>query len=226
MAADRILVFARRPAAGLVKTRMTPPLPPDEAACVYEACLRDVIAHAARQRARVELWFDQVPGAHDYFVTEMPHLPAYAQAQGDLGAKMLDAFARSFGDAAERVVIIGSDLPTLPDNILNAAFDDLHEVDVVIGPSLDGGYYLIGLRALAWHAGQRLFGGVGWSGSDVFKTTMGHIERSGLSSRVLPGWYDVDTIDDLRQAIQDAAAESNLSRWAARPEAIHFLNAG
>ena len=226
MAADRIILFARRPAAGLVKTRLTPPLPPDEAACVYEACLRDVIAHAARQRARVELWYDVEPRALDYFVTEMPHLPAYAQAQGALGVRLRDAFARSFEDAAERVVIIGTDLPTLPDNVLNAAFDDLHEVDVVIGPSLDGGYYLIGIRAVAWQGGQKLFEAIGWSGSDVFKTTIGHIERSGLSSRVLPGWYDVDTIDDLRQAIQDAAPESYLSRWAARPDAMHFLNAG
>src|SRR5688500_13287315 len=107
MAADRILVFAKRPAAGHVKTRLTPPLPPDEAANVYEACVRDVIALAARQRARVELWYVDEERARTWFQKEMPNLPAEAQANGDLGVKMLDAFERSFEDGAERVVIIG-----------------------------------------------------------------------------------------------------------------------
>src|SRR5688572_4010212 len=133
MAADRILVFAKRPAAGSVKTRLTPPLPPDEAANVYEACVRDVIALAARQRARVEVWYVDEPRARMWFDTEMPHIRAHPQRDGDLGQRMLDAFTRSFADGAERVVIIGSDSPTLPETVLNAAFDDLHEVDVSIG---------------------------------------------------------------------------------------------
>lgn len=225
MAADRIIIFAKRPAAGRVKTRLTPPLPPDEAAAVYEACLHDVIAHAARQRARVELWYDDAAGAHDFFAAELPHLRARPQAAGDLGARMRDAFARSFTDGAERVVLVGTDVPTLPDDILNAAFDDLHEADVAIGPCVDGGYYLIGVRATAWNAAQRLFDDVAWSGSDVFKSTIERVARLSLSSRILPGWYDVDTIADLRQALMDATPESHLGRWAARPEAALFLNA-
>lgn len=226
MAADRILVFAKRPAAGHVKTRLTPPLPPDEAATVYEACLRDCVKLAARQRARVEIWYHDEPRALDYFQTEMPHLVLHAQSSGDLGMKMLDAFTRSFADGAERVVIIGTDAPTLPENVLNAAFDDLHEVDVVIGPSTDGGYYMIGLRAKAFDAGTLLFDSITWSGSDVFRKTMERAESAALTTRIMPGWYDIDTIDDLRQALLDARDESNLGRWAGRPEAIHFLNAG
>lgn len=226
MAVDRILVFAKRPAAGHVKTRLTPPLPPDEAASVYEASLRDVITLAARQRARVEVWYHEEPRALDYFQTEMPHLTLHAQCSGDLGMKMLDAFTRSFADGAERVVVIGTDSPTLPENVLNAAFDDLHEVDVVIGPSVDGGYYLIGLRAQAFDTATLLFDSITWSGADVFKKTMERIEGAALTSRVLPGWYDVDTVEDLRRALADATNESNLCRWAARPESIHFLNAG
>lgn len=226
MAADRTIVFAKRPAAGRVKTRLTPPLPPDEAVVVYEACLRDVVARAARQRASIEVWYQEELRAAHYFETEMPNWPARAQADGDLGAKMSDAFARSFADDAERVVIIGSDAPTLPDAMLNAAFDDLHEVDVVIGPSVDGGYYLIGARSSAWPAARALFDAIAWSGPDVFKATFERCARIGLNVRVLPGWYDVDTIEDLRQALQDATDDSHLARWAARPEAIQFLNAG
>lgn len=226
MSADRIIVFAKRPAAGHVKTRLTPPLPPDEAASVYEACVRDVIALAARQRARVELWYVEEPRARLWFETELPHLPAQAQNGNDLGARMLDAFTRSFASGAERVVIIGSDSPTLPETVLNAAFDDLHEVDVAIGPSLDGGYYLIGLRAASLEKAAALFSSMTWSGPSVFRVTLERIESSGLEARVLPGWYDVDTIDDLRQALLDAPDDSHLARWAGRPESVHFLNAG
>jgi uncharacterized protein len=226
MAADRILVFAKRPAAGHVKTRLTPPLPPDEAAAVYEACMRDVIAIATRQRAQVEIWYRDDLRAGQYFESELPHLAATVQAEGDLGARMLDAFRRSFDDGAERVLIIGTDSPTLPENVLNAAFDDLHEADVVMGPSVDGGYYLIGLRAEVILRASSLFDSIPWSGKGVFRHTLDRIERARLQLRVLPGWYDVDTIDDLRQAIQDTAEGSHLQRWAERPESLHFLNAG
>jgi uncharacterized protein len=226
MAHDRILVFAKRPAAGRVKTRLTPPLPPDEAAVVYEACMRDVITIAARQRARVEIWYHNDARAEEYFTTELPHVTAREQADGDLGAKMADAFERSFAEGAERVVIVGSDAPTLPEGVINSAFDDLHEADVVIGPCVDGGYYLIGLRASAGHRARDLFGAMSWSGADVFKTTLQRIQHMDLSSRVLPGWYDVDTIEDLRQALTDAPPESYIARWADRPDSIQFLNAG
>jgi uncharacterized protein len=225
MAADRILVFAKRPAAGNVKTRLTPPLPPDEAANVYEACVRDVIALAARQRARVELWYADEERARAWFEKEMPSLPVQAQATGDLGVKMLDAFDRSFADGAQRVVIIGSDIPTLPEAVLNAAFDDLHEVDVAVGPTIDGGYYLIGMRAEARAKAHILFERIVWSQPDVFRSTLARIENAGLESRVLPGWYDVDTIDDLRQALADASSDSHLSRWAERPDPMPWLQA-
>lgn len=224
MAADRILVFAKRPVPGRVKTRLTPPLPPDEAANVYEACVRDVIARAARQRARVELWFHDEPRAASWFAEAMPHIASQQQTDGDLGTKMLDAFARSFADGAQRVVIIGSDSPTLPEAVLNAAFDDLHEVDVVIGPSVDGGYYLIGMRNAALGNAGALFEAMTWSNAAVFRSTLERIERTGLEARVLPGWYDVDTIEDLRQALLDTGSDSHLCRWAERPESIHFLN--
>lgn len=226
MAADRILIFAKRPAAGHVKTRLTPPLPPDEAAAVYEACMRDVIARAARERARVELWYRNELRAREYFEKELPHIPSLPQVAGDLGDRMRDAFARSFADGAERVVIMGSDSPTLPDNILHAAFDDLREVCVVLGPSMDGGYYLIGLNREGWSDAATLFDAIPWSGADVFKMTVERIERAGLSSRLLPGWYDVDTLEDLRRAIIDSSCDSNLCRWATRAASAHFLNAG
>jgi rSAM/selenodomain-associated transferase 1 len=225
MAFDRLLLFAKAPVSGRVKTRMTPPLPPDEAASLYEACLRDVFALCARERARVELWYDDERGAAHYFAHEFPPL-VQAQAGGDLGVKMRDAFERSFADGAQRVIIMGSDVPTLPETVLNAAIDGLREAELVIGPTLDGGYYLIGLTAPAWSRARALFQDIEWSSRTVFRSTVDKAARIGLDMRVLPGWYDVDTIEDVRQALLDAQADSNLVRWATRPEAQRFISAG
>ena len=226
MAIDRLLIFAKVPAAGRVKTRLTPPFPPDEAAAVYEACLHDVVALAARERARVELWYHDDALAEHYFSSDFPHITQFRQCAGNLGDKLSDAFARSFADGAQRVLILGSDVPTLPDSVLSAALDDVRESDVVIGPALDGGYYLVGLNAQAWPRAQTLFQDIMWSTDSVLRTTAKKTAAAELELRMLPGWYDVDTIEELRQAVLDAHAESNLARWAARPEALHFLNAG
>lgn len=226
MALDRLLVFAKAPASGRVKTRLTPPLPPDEAAAFYEACLRDVVALCARERARVELWFHAEQNAAEYFAKEFPHLVQATQSAGHLGQKMRDALDRSFSAGAQRTLIVGSDVPTIPESVLNAAVDALRAAEMVIGPTLDGGYYLIGFTREAWTRGRSLFDDVAWSTDLVFRATVDRATRAGLHMHVLPGWYDVDTITDLRQALLDAQPESNIARWSARPAAAHFINAG
>src|SRR5688572_24655367 len=138
MSADRLLIFCRPPLAGRVKTRLSPTIAPDDAATLYEASLRDVIALAGRERARVELWYDG-QDAERYFTEQYPHIITQRQSSGELGARQRDAFERSFADGAERVVLIGSDSPTLPEGHLNAAFDDLREAPGVVGPARDGG---------------------------------------------------------------------------------------
>ena len=226
MAVDRLLIFGKVPAAGRVKTRLTPPLPPDEAAAVYEAMLRDVVTMCARERARVEVWYDHDERAQFYFATEFPMLIATSQTEGDLGARMAHAFETSFNSGAQHVLIIGSDVPTLAGAVLQAALDDVRDTDCVIGPTLDGGYYLIGINHKAWPRAHVLFENMEWSTDAVLRTTVNKATTARLELRVLPGWYDVDNIDDLRQALLDAPGDSNLARWAARPESIQFLNAG
>ena len=226
MALERTLIFAKVPLPGQVKTRLSPPLPPHEAALLYEASLRDVVAVCARERARVELWYHPGPYAAGYFAREFPHLLQHEQRAGSLGEKMEDAFARSFADGAERVIIVGSDVPTLPESILNSAGDQLRESDLVIGPSRDGGYYLIGLARAALPKLPALFSGVAWSTDTVFRATVQRAAQEGLELRILPGWYDVDTIDDVQQALLDCREDSHLMRWGSRPEAAFYLNAG
>jgi len=106
---------------------------------------------------------------------------------------MRDAFKELFAGGYESAVMIGADLPTLPLSHLRAAFAALERRPVVLGPSLDGGYYLIGLRAPQ----PELFEGIAWSTSQVLSQTIERINQLGLQVQCLEPWYDVDTIDDL-----------------------------
>ncbi len=216
MPADRLIVFAKAPVPGDVKTRLSPPLSPADAAAVHEACLRDVITHAARERGRLEIWFAGGTAAGGWFAREFPGIVRAAQRDGDLGARMGDAFERSFADGAERVIIVGADVPTLPDSTLTSAFVDLEDGDAVIGPSRDGGYVLIGLHVRAWPRGVALFETVDWSTDAVLAQTLANAERARLDLRLLPGWYDVDRPEDLERARADASPDSYLGRWLER----------
>lgn len=212
MSADRLLIFCTAPLAGRVKTRFSPPLAPDDAASFYEASLRDVIALAGRERGRVELWYDD-PGAAAYFSAEYPHVPSEVQAAGGLGERLKDAFTRSFERGSERVVILGSGSPTLPESHLNAAFDGLRDAPAVIGPTADGGYYLIGLQHASWPRAASLFEDITWSSNAVLTETLQRAQQVGVELRVLPGWYDCDRPDDLEQVRADATPDSNVGRW-------------
>lgn len=212
MPADRLLIFCRPPQAGRVKTRLSPTIAPDDAATLYEASLRDVIVLAGRERARVELWYDG-QGAERYFTEEYPHISTQRQSSGALGERQSDAFDRSFADGAERVVLIGSDSPTLPEGHLNAAFDDLREATGVVGPARDGGYYLIGFQRTVWPGAAVIFDDIKWSTDVVLTQLLERAQQAGIDVRLLPGWYDFDSPEDLQLLRADAAPESHVGRW-------------
>jgi rSAM/selenodomain-associated transferase 1 len=116
------------------------------------------------------------------------------QCDGDLGARLADFFARQFDRGAKRVVVVGTDSPTLPLEHVRRAFECLEAADVVIGPATDGGYYLIGSsRAL-----PQLFADIRWSSPEVLRQTIARVESLALKVALLPPWYDVDTLADWR----------------------------
>lgn len=215
MGTDRLLVFARRPGAEIAKTQLTPSLPPDEAVSVYEACLRDVLALAARERARVELWYEAEGRAREYFEAEFAHLPRAEQVPGSLGDRLHDAFAWSFADDTERAVVVTSESPTMPDGALTAAFTDLREADMVLGPTRSGRPYLLGLRAASWPRAAALLREVEWGTPSCVRSAIERANAEGLALRVLPGWYGIENPEDLARAREDARPESHLARWLA-----------
>jgi rSAM/selenodomain-associated transferase 1 len=121
----------------------------------------------------------------------------YMPQQGvDLGERMKNGFTEAFDSGFKRVLLIGSDIPGLPLEFIEEAFASLKEKDAVIGPSLDGGYYLIGFRDEKFS--PQVFKGILWSTERVFEETMKILEREGLTIHTLKPLRDIDTIDDLR----------------------------
>ena len=133
--------------------------------------------------------------------------------QGDtLGDRMRNAFARLFAAGYSTVVMIGSDLPSLPTPHVAQAFQYLRDRPdaLVIGPASDGGYYLIGMRRLR----PALFTSIPWSTADVLSTTTSIAERCGLPVSFVPPWHDVDTVDDLRRVLRDLHGATRTRAWA------------
>jgi hypothetical protein len=123
------------------------------------------------------------------------HYHYLPQKGNNLGQRMKHSFIDAFANNFERAIIIGSDSPDLPIDYINEAFSSLKTHDVVIGPCLDGGYYLIGFTQNSFL--PRAFEGIHWSTETVFSETMNILSNENLKIHILPKWSDVDTLSDL-----------------------------
>lgn len=187
-----ILVFARRPVPGRVKTRLSPALPADLACALYRGMLRDALDAAAGCAAgERRLYWDEPDGGAE------PPVPAgiepRVQSGADLGARLANAFAEALGAPGDRAVAIGADCPGLAPGRLEAAFAGLEGHDLVVGPAGDGGYYLLGLARRS----PGLFAGVEWSTPRVLDQTLARARDAGLTVRTLGRLDDLDTPADL-----------------------------
>jgi len=188
-------MFARYPEPGRVKTRLAERLGAHAAADIYRAFLGDLarrLRHCADRRVLCYTPADAL--ARQYFAAlGAGDFELWSQPDGELGQRMF-AFFTEYLQAEARVVLIGSDAPTLPRETLKQAFSALDQVDCVLGPATDGGYYLLGLRVVR----SELFSGIAWSTAGVLAQTVERIRAAGLTLRLLQPWYDVDTWNDLR----------------------------
>lgn len=193
MPRNKLGIFVRSPVTGEVKTRLAPTVDPSEARDLYLAFIADLGARlgTSKHRPTVFLAGERTP---DLVSVLDPRWPIEPQSEGTLGDRLVAAFAHLLKGPTDRAVIVGSDSPDLPLPFLKRAFQALKHRDVVLGPAVDGGYYLVGLRAPA----PRLFAGIHWGSSTVFDETLDAIERECLSLSILPPWYDVDDPAALR----------------------------
>jgi rSAM/selenodomain-associated transferase 1 len=188
-------VFVKLPRPGAVKTRLVPALGAAAAADLSEALVEAVLARTDPRGGEYErLVFYTPRDAAEAMRAWLPGGRLRHQSEGELGTRLADAFARAFARGAQRVAIVGSDVPGLSRPTIVSAFAALDRADVVLGPATDGGYYLVALR----EAHPELFRGVSWSTASVLAQTLELAARGGLSAATLAPLRDVDTLDDLR----------------------------
>ena len=190
-----LLVVAKRPTPGQTKTRLTPPLTPEQAAQLYESFLRDTL-DLIRRAPGVRPILAYLPeDEEDYFHALAPDFELLPQTGGDLGARLDNALSYCLNDGFQQAVIMDSDSPTLPAEYLAQAFTALDTADTVLGPCDDGGYYLIGLKRPT----PRLLREVKMSTPTVTRDTLALAAQEKLSVAQLPLWYDVDTVAELER---------------------------
>ncbi len=188
--ARALVVVAKAPLEGSVKTRLSPHLNPADAATLYECLLGDIVAKLEKHKES-EFWLAFAPGGEDYFSQNYAPIRLLAQRGKNLGERLhhvfVDLFHRGYGE----IVVADSDSPTVPLSSIDQAYKQLSEegCDLVLGPSVDGGYYLIGLKRLA----EGIFQDIPWSTSSVLDTTLKKAEKLALKVELLPPAYDIDS---------------------------------
>jgi len=188
---NALIIFIRNPEKGKVKSRLSKDLGEEKTLTVYNFLLqytRDICAKA--NASRFVFYSDNIEHADiwdEHFFTK------YLQEGNDLGERMSNAFSKVFNLGFKNVSIIGSDCYELKSNHIQQAFVQLEEHDVVIGPSKDGGYYLLGMKQLH----SKLFKDKNWGSNDVLLSTLDNLEHLKLKFSELPSLNDIDTIDDL-----------------------------
>ena len=190
---NALILFARDPILGKVKTRLSSLLEEDVILKLYTCFLQDSL-YNIRQVENVDRFVGVAPSNESGFFTGMlgSDIRLFVQEGENLGDKMLGAIQGRFTEGYERVVIIGSDSPSLPASYINKAMSS--DKDMVLGPSTDGGYYLIGMRGKV----VEVFKDVTWGTETVLQETCEHLVQNGASLDLLPVWYDVDTPEDLK----------------------------
>ena len=199
-----IAVMAKASAPGRTKTRLVPPLEHDQAAALNTAFLHDVTdnillaASRAAPNATIAGYAAYgPPGSEDFFRSRFPAIDLIPAWFSDFGACLLHAIEQMFARGHSAAVVLNADSPTLPTSLLNETAAMLAQPGdrAVLGPSSDGGYYLLGLKA----AHRRLFEDIAWSTERVAEQTHERAEEIGLELHVLPEWYDVDDVASLQR---------------------------
>ena len=203
--AQRLLVFARLPELGKVKTRLASAIGADKALAVYEAMLRDLLASIGRSTAETDVeivWAPTESANGAALQRAFPGHPLAMQTGATLGDRLTMAFSeRFFFQRTEKIIAIGVDDPALTRGSIDHAFGLLDSCEWVIGPASDGGYYLIGCRAAAFDSS--IFTGIEWGTDSVLPTTIHKIEQADRTLAVLPTHSDIDVVDDLRRFAGD-----------------------
>jgi hypothetical protein len=222
--AGALVVFAKLPVPGQVKTRMVPPLTPRQAADLYSELLGDVLAASARIARSLGL----VPtlaaypptAVHEFSDKLAPEFCVFPQLGKNLGERMAGAVSEAGARGADRILLRSSDSPILDGSKIGAALLALDDYDLVISPDLDGGYNLIGLREPA----PGLFDHP-MSTATVLEDTLANASAQGLRAHLQDGTFDLDTAEDLQLLAGARAGASSAAVSQLCPRTLAYLDA-
>jgi len=228
MTSIAIGILCKTPAAGMSKTRLSPPLAPDECARISACFIRDLaktIDHVSTY-ADITPYAVYTPIGSETALRELlsPAFVLQAQCDGDFGARLKNGLACLLGAGHRGAILVNSDSPTLPPDILTAAVKMLDSGDnVTLSPAVDGGYTLIGLSRMHDH----LFTDIPWSTSQVYELTCQRAKEIALPVAEVPGWYDVDDAASFamlqRELLGDGRPPVGSTRGAPSPATRSFL---
>jgi uncharacterized protein len=190
-----IIVMVKAPIAGFVKTRLTPPLSQSDAASLAQCFLKDIVDSLKRVIPKIMVAFTPPEGRVVLERSLSNQMLWFAQQGNDLGERLNSAVTHARDLGFNPIIVLGADSPTIPVSFIETALLALvrGETDVVLGPTTDGGYYLIGLNRLQ----PELFQNIPWSSPSTFQQTAHKINQLNLRLLTLPEWYDIDTPADL-----------------------------
>ena len=191
MSINHLIIFVKNPELGKVKTRLARTIGDEKALYIYKLLLEQTFQVTLPVLAEKKLYYSEFVQNMDQF-NDLVYEKHIQKGDG-LGDKMYNAMKHSFGEWAGKVVLIGSDCFELNSGIIEEAFKALEESDYVLGPAKDGGYYLIGMKAL----NLEIFQNKEWSTENVFLDTLLDIKNQEKSHYLLPTLSDVDTEEDL-----------------------------
>lgn len=198
---NALIIFVRLPKPGQVKTRLGEKLGMERACEIYDSFAR----HAFRlgesmRRTGVDVYVFFDPVATELEIRSwVNHSFSFAPQEGaTLGERMKNAFGHTFRDGVSATVIIGTDIPDLTGETLQTAFDQLRKFDTVIGPSTDGGYYLLGMT----RPGRDLFEGMQWSTGSVLSDTVARLRKLCASYGFVETLSDIDTFEDYEEYLR------------------------
>lgn len=200
---EALLIFIKNPVKGKVKTRLAKTLGDDEALNIYQKLLSITQTQTMECNcARYLFYSDSIDTTDNW---QNNHYLKHIQIGDDLGERMLHAFEFAFKLGHSKVIIIGSDCPTIDTQLLNTALDQLNHKEVIIGPSEDGGYYLLGMNKLA----SGLFENMPWSQPHLFKQSLQFLKQNQISYHLLPVLNDIDTEEDWERYLSSEKFGSN-----------------
>jgi len=194
MIEDLLIIFVKNPELGRVKSRLARSIGEAQALAVYLKLLEHTRVITKNLACTKVVYYSDYIDAEDEWDNKIYHKSL--QTGKDLGIRMSNAFKEQFKQGYSNICIIGSDNFEISEAIIKTAFNNLYHYDAVIGPSRDGGYYLLGLNCYM----NSIFKNKVWGTSKVFENTMEDLEKENLKIDLLPALNDIDTVEDLNQS--------------------------